>query len=56
MNYGIHLALFKKCFVNNVHIDNDEAMAPKEKRPPPIVLKHPVFNSSHITKLITEVN
>ena len=43
MDHGIHLALFIKWFVNNVHIDKDEEMASREKRPPPLVLAHPTF-------------
>ena len=31
-------------------------MSPKEKRQPPLVLMHPVVNSVHILKLITEFN
>ena len=29
MAHGIHLALFTKCFVNNVRIDKDEAIPQK---------------------------
>ena len=54
--HGIHLYLSTKWFVNNVHIDKDEAITPKEKIPPLLVLRHTVVNLVHITKLITEVN
>ena len=43
-------------FLNNLHNDKDEAVSTKEKRPPPLVLTHPVVNSVHILKFITEVN
>ena len=29
MTHGIHFDLFTECFVNNLIIDKDEAMAPK---------------------------
>ena len=54
--HGLHLALFTDFFVNNLCIDKDEAVAPKEKRPSPLVITHPVVNYVHIPKLITEVN
>ena len=56
MDHGLHLDLFKISFVNNVRIDKDKAMDPKEKIPPPLVLSHPVVNLVHIPKLITEFN
>ena len=56
MDHWLHLAIFKNRFVNNVHIDKDEAMDPKEKIPPPLVITHPVVKLVHIPKLITEVN
>ena len=54
INHGIQLELFIECFVNNVHIGKDEAMYKKEKIPPPLVLTHPVVNSIHIPKVITD--
>ena len=56
MDHRLHLDLFTNSFVNNVCIDKDKAMDPKEKRPPPLVLSHPVVNLVHIPKLIAEVN
>ena len=32
------------------------AVATKEDIPPPLILMHPVVNSVHILKLITEIN
>ena len=54
--HGIHLSLVKKFFVNNKCIEKDEAMTPKENRPSPLVLTHPVVNLLHIPKFITEVD
>ena len=56
MTHGIHLSLFIYCFVNDVHIDKDEAVAPKENIPPPLVLKHLVIKLVNILKVITEFN
>ena len=56
MTHGLHLDLFTFCFVNNVSIDKDKAVAMKEKRPSPFLLTHPVINLVHIPKLISEVN
>ena len=56
MTHGLHLSLFIYCFVNDVHIDKDEAVAPKENIPPPLVLTHLVIKLVNILKVITELN
>ena len=45
-----------KVFLDNVHIDKDEAVTPNEKIPPPLLLTHPVVKLAHIPKIITEAN
>ena len=56
MTHGLHLDLFTLCFVNNVSIEKDKAVALKENRPPPFVLTNPGINLVHISRLIADVN
>ena len=56
MTHVLHLYLFIDFFVNDVHIENDEAVAPKENIPPPLVLTHLVIKLVKILKLITKFN
>ena len=56
MTHGLQLSLFIDCFVNDVHIDKDEAVATKENIPPPLVLTHLVIKLVNILKVITEFN
>ena len=56
MTHGLHLSLLIDCFVNDVHIDKDEGVEPKENIPPPLVLTHIVIKLVKILKLITKFN